>query len=231
MTIQPLTEQLAAERRTALLKSADAHRQARALRRAQRPQRATRWRLRIRPIRPDDAPLLLDIFERLGPASRLARFQSPKARLTPAELGYLTHVDHRDHEALVAVTRWSGEAVGVARFIRHRHDPTSADVAIAVADDWQNRGVGSMLAEQLTASALREGISQFTALVGTGNVRARRLLTKVGSLSHITSDGVTISYRVRLANSAPAPKVQDHTSGPSTESSHPTRQDARRWCT
>ena len=112
--------------------------------------------MRVRRIRPDDSPLLADIFARFGPASRLARFLYPKRTLTEAELRYLTDIDHRDHEALIAVTRLRAEPAGVARFIRDRSDPTSAEVAIAVVDEWQDRGVGLLLIARVTGRALRQ---------------------------------------------------------------------------
>src|SRR6476646_4015156 len=62
--------------------------------------------VRIRPIRPEDAALLSDGFDRLSPQSRRQRFFVAKKRLTDSELRYPTDVDHHDHEALVAVHRF-----------------------------------------------------------------------------------------------------------------------------
>ena len=138
-----------------------------------------------------------------GVASR--RFLYLKTTLTEKELRYLTDIDHRDHEALIAITRLRGEPVGAARFIRDHSDPTSAEFAIAVVDEWQDRGVGSMLAAHLMARALRESITHFTALTSAGNLRVRRLLAKVGDVSVVARDGATVSYRVRLAAPAPVP--------------------------
>jgi len=168
--------------------------------------------LRVRRIRADVSPLLADIFARLGPASRLARFLYPKRTLTEAELRYLTDIDHRDHEALIAVTRLRAEPVGVARFIRDRSDPTSAEVAIAVVDEWQDRGVGSLLIARVTGRALRQSITHFTALTSAGNLRVRRLLAKAGDVSVIARDGATVSYRVALAAPARVPSSAPGTS-------------------
>ena len=51
----------------------------------------------IRPIQAEDSLLLADIFDRLSPASRLARFLIPKRELTATELRYFTDVDHHNH--------------------------------------------------------------------------------------------------------------------------------------
>lgn len=204
MTINPLAANVAVEHRRVLLQNADEYRRGKAARPAQ-PARASWLALRVRPIRPEDSPLLTDIFARLSPPSRLARFLYPKTTLTETELRYLTDIDHRDHEALIAIRRLRGEPVGTARFIRDRSDPTSAEVAIAVVDEWQDRGVGSLLAARLMARALRESITQFTALTSARNLSARRLLAKVGDVSVVARDGATMSYRVTLAAPAPVP--------------------------
>jgi hypothetical protein len=60
-------------------------------------------RVLIRPIEPDDRAALAEGFERLSAESRYRRFFAPMPRLRERDLDYLTRVDHRDHEALVAV--------------------------------------------------------------------------------------------------------------------------------
>src|ERR1700760_834581 len=118
----------------------------------------------IRPIEPDDRDALARGFDRLSEQSRYRRFLSPRGPLSHAELSYLTEVDHHDHEALVAVDPETEEGVGVARFIRSPEDPAVAELAVAVADDWQGQGVGSVLAAELAKRARYEGITCFTAL-------------------------------------------------------------------
>jgi hypothetical protein len=66
--------------------------------------------LLIRQIRAADTPLVDDIFDRLSEASRWLQFLGAKKELSPAELRYLTEVDHHDHEALAAWTRPAGAA-------------------------------------------------------------------------------------------------------------------------
>lgn len=100
----------------------------------------------------------------LSDTSRYRRFLSPDGRLSESELRYFTEVDH-DHEALVAIDSRAGEGVGVARCNRSREDPPAAELAIAVVDDWQRRGVGTRLATALAERARKEGIAVFTGLV------------------------------------------------------------------
>jgi hypothetical protein len=75
-------------------------------------------RVTLRPIAPEDKPLIAATFERLSEASRYRRFFTTKHELSAAELAYLVDVDHTDHEAIIAIDPSSGEALGVARYIR-----------------------------------------------------------------------------------------------------------------
>lgn len=136
----------------------------------------------IRPIEPEDRDALARGFDRLSEQSRYRRFLSPRGPLSQAELSYLTEVDHRDHEALVAVDAETDEGVGVARFIRSPGDPAVAELAVAVADDWQGQGVGSLLAGELAKRAREEGITCFTALALAENDAILGLLQDLGEV-------------------------------------------------
>jgi RimJ/RimL family protein N-acetyltransferase len=160
--------------------------------------------VQARQIHSGDSSLLADIFARLSPASRLSRFLVPKLRLTDSELRYLTDIDHHDHEAVIALTRMRAEPIGVARFVRDRDDPTSAEVAVEVVDEWQGRGVGSLLGRHLAARARAEGVAQFTALMSADNTRSQRLLSKLGTLTVVARDGATVEFRVALPGQASA---------------------------
>ena len=112
----------------------------------------------IRPISPDDKEGLSEKFDRLSEQSRYRRFLAPHGRLSAAELRYFTEVDHHDHEALVAVDPRTRDGVGIARYVRWKKDPQSAELAVAVVDDWQHKGVGTRLASALAKRAREEGI-------------------------------------------------------------------------
>src|SRR5436305_3754634 len=101
MTINPFSTELAAEHRRDLLRRADDYHRAKVARPARHSARVDRRMLRIRPVSVDDMPLLADIFDQLGPASRLSRFLAPKRWLTVDELLDFTDVDHHNHEALI----------------------------------------------------------------------------------------------------------------------------------
>jgi len=127
--------------------------------------------------------MLEDGLRHLSPESVQRRFLTPKRSFSRAELRYLTEVDGRDHVALVA--EYPGEPVrrliAVARFVRVSDDPQAADVAIVVADEWQGRRLGSLLADLLAEEARRVGITRFTATMSSENVPAHRLLERLTS--------------------------------------------------
>ena len=70
-------------------------------------------KVEIRPLGPADKQGLSAGFERLSELSRYRRFLSPTSHLTAKQLAYLTEIDHRDHEALVAIEPSSRDGLGV----------------------------------------------------------------------------------------------------------------------
>jgi nucleotide-binding universal stress UspA family protein/RimJ/RimL family protein N-acetyltransferase len=147
-------------------------------------------RVTLRPIAPEDKPLLAAIFERLSEQSRYRRFFTSKAELSAAELDYFVDVDHSDHEAIIAIDPSGGEALGVARYIRSTDDREVAEVAVTVADDWQRRGLGRALLDRLTYRARREGVRRFSALVQSENSASLGLLEGVGDTQRRSDTGV-----------------------------------------
>lgn len=152
----------------------------------------------IRPIEPDDRDALAMGFDRLSEQSRYRRFLSPRGALSQAELSYLTEVDHHDHEALVAVDPKTNEGVGVARFIRSAEDPAVAELAVAVADDCQGQGVGSLLTGELAKRAREEGVMCFTALALAENDAILGLLQDLGEVRTARAQLGTVELAVDL---------------------------------
>ena len=152
-------------------------------------------RIHIRPLRAGDREALAEGFERLGPQSRYRRFFAPVVRLTDAQLEYLTDVDHHDHEALVAVDEQTRDGVGVARFVRLAEGV--AEPAVAVADDWQRRGVGTHLLDALADRARQEGISVFLAPVLADNAAVLGLLDGLGDVE-LSRRGEEVEVRIAL---------------------------------
>jgi RimJ/RimL family protein N-acetyltransferase len=155
-------------------------------------------RVELRPIRPEDAPALSAAFDRLGAESRYRRFLVPQASLSERELRYLTDVDHRTHEAIVAVDPETGDGVGVARYVADPHAPDTAEMAVTVVDAWQGRGLGAALVQALVDRARANGIRRFAASVLATNTSMLALLDDAGEVQLLRRDGAVSEYAIEL---------------------------------
>ena len=149
----------------------------------------------IRPIRNDDASALAAAVEQLSEQSRYRRFHSAAPRMDAPMLGYLTDIDHHDHEALVAVAPGSGDIIGVARFIRDTTTPDTAELAIVVVDAWHRQGLATLLIRQLAQRATALGIDHFTAEILADNIPTRGLINRLGD-AELTDHGPTTTARI-----------------------------------
>ncbi len=165
--------------------------------------------VRIRPIRPDDGDLVKAFFERLGPESRYYRFFQVKHTLEPEELEHFTNVDYDDRMALVALHE--GEMVAVGRYDRERGHTDRAEVAFAVVDDQQGRGLGTRLLELLTNYARSHGIRGFRAFVLGENRQMMRVFRNSGyELNRTLDAGVfTVDFPVSESEESRAAQA-DH---------------------
>ena len=133
--------------------------------------------LTIRSLRNGDTETVAALFARLGDRSRERRFCGAKPRLSEPELNLLARVDC-DHHVLVGYVDGDAEPAGIARLVR---SGASAEIAFAVADAHQGRGIGSLLADELAADARAAGITQLVATVCGDNPRIVALLGRLGS--------------------------------------------------
>jgi RimJ/RimL family protein N-acetyltransferase len=147
-------------------------------------------RVRLRPIRPEDKPRLLEAFERLGKGSRYRRFLAHKKELSVDELAWLTEVDHHDHEAIAALDPQTDDGIGVARYVRLPDRPDAAEAAVTVVDDWQGRGVGGLLLRRLAQRAREERIREFHATLLTDNRAMLALFRRLGALRVVRTGSV-----------------------------------------
>lgn len=157
----------------------------------------------IRPISPNDRDELRRGFASMSPRSRYLRFLGIATELSDDMVEYLTCVDQKNHVALVATVTSpdlkNERGVGVARFIRVQGDPTAAEAAITVIDDWQQRGVGTALAAELGRAAREMGVRTIRAEVLGDNETMIAILEAAGAKRvDRGEDGETISYDIEL---------------------------------
>ena len=154
----------------------------------------------VRPIAPDDKPALAAFFAALTPESRKRRFFTSKAALSARELAYFTEVDHLSHVALVAEDA-TGRLVGLGQYAGWLGDPRTADLAVAVTDDHQGRGLGTRLVRDLVERTGANGLDRLTASTQPWNVASLALLRRAG-FGVASSGGGVVELELALEQDA-----------------------------
>jgi RimJ/RimL family protein N-acetyltransferase len=137
-------------------------------------------RIKIRALTPGDEADLVAALARTSSESMRRRFFVVKRTFTDQETAFFLNVDFVNHVALVAIVEEGGRSVivGGGRYIVVR--PGEAEVAFAVVDEYQGRGVGGALMRHLTAIARAAGLERFIAEVLVENLPMLRLFEKSG---------------------------------------------------
>jgi acetyltransferase len=156
----------------------------------------------VRPIRPDDEALLVDFHKQLSETSVYLRFFLPlklDVRVAHERLFTKCFIDYDREIALVA--EYAGDngqrhLAGIARMIR-QHSGNSAEVAFLVADQFQNRGLGTYLLERTIHIARKEGVASLEAATLSENLNMKDLFVRAGFRFSPPEDGV-VSARLEL---------------------------------
>jgi GNAT superfamily N-acetyltransferase len=138
--------------------------------------------VRVREIHPTDALTLERFYAALSPESRRTRFFSVGSALSHGQALSFCTTDHDHREGFVAVV--DGGPEGPERIVGHLcvepNGANTAEVAIAVADEFQHRGIGRRLMAAGAAWARRERIARLTATMLVSNAPIHRLLIGLG---------------------------------------------------
>src|SRR5829696_5667223 len=143
--------------------------------------------LAIRPLRLGETEVVESVFARLGPLSRALRFGGAKATLSGSELETLADVGERRHAVVAFVAG----------------DWAPAEVAIAVVDEHQGRGIGKALMRALVADARAAGVERLRATIAGENRRSLALLRTVATIDDIRFGGGSIE----VVASIPSPST------------------------
>lgn len=134
----------------------------------------------LRPVLPGDSERSSDGAIEYSSDTLYRRFQTPRTP-TKSLMNYLFEVDYKDHFVWVMTEGKEGPVVADARFVRDETDPTLAEVAFIVGDDYQGRGVGSFLMAALAVAARGDGVRRFSARVLSDNLAMRKILDRFGA--------------------------------------------------
>jgi RimJ/RimL family protein N-acetyltransferase len=136
--------------------------------------------IEIRALRPDDRSALLAAVARTGPESTFRRFFAARRGFSEKEIEFFLSVDFVNHVALVAWVTEEGQPtiVGGGRYVVI--EPGKAEVAFAVIDQYQNKGIGTTLMKHISTIAARSGITEFVAEVLPDNTAMLKVFAKSG---------------------------------------------------
>ena len=155
----------------------------------------------LRLVIPADKLLLKRGMDSFSPESRYHRFLCAKQELSEVELEYLTEFDGIDHFALGAVVRDANgreQGIGVARFVRFGDEIDAAEPTVAVVDEFQGRGLGSLLFARLTDAARERGIRRFHGRMLAHNKAMRALLHRAAPALRCSGGGYVTEFWMDL---------------------------------
>lgn len=143
------------------------------------------------PLLPANREALEQEYERLSPETRFGRFLTATPQLSEKMLDHLVDdVDGVEHVALVLLVideDGTEVPVGLARILRYEDNPTAADVAVTVVDEWQGRGVATALLEVLMRERPK-GVQRIITEVSAGNEASLAMLRRLGEV-HVSPAG------------------------------------------
>lgn len=148
-------------------------------------------RFRIRPMRPNDAERERQFINLLSPSSRYQRFMYTLREPSQGFVQQMVNVDYRRTMAFAAALgeRDAERIIGVARYAAIDERSCNCEFAVAVADDWQQRGVGMALMRLLFDYARSQGFRQTHGAILAANVHMVEFAHHIGlKIRHAPQD-------------------------------------------
>ncbi len=135
----------------------------------------------IRPIKPEDAPLFVDLFNTLTPTSIYYRFFSVVKTLSSEILARFTQIDYDREISFVALDDRAGEEqmLGIANIIGEP-DGKKGEFSVLIGDPWQGKGIGAKLLLQCLKIAQERGMEHVWGTVLAENRYMVELGKKLG---------------------------------------------------
>jgi acetyltransferase len=137
------------------------------------------WRVFVRPIRPEDEPLIHNLLRHVTSQDLRLRFFSPMKEFTHEFIARLTQLDYARAMAFVAFDEATSELVGVVRL----HSDSiyeNGEYAILLRSDLKGRGLGWTLMELIIEYAKSEGLKQISGQVLQENMAMLKMCRELG---------------------------------------------------
>ncbi len=156
----------------------------------------------LRPIRPEDEPVVLRAFERMTPDDVRLRFHEPMAQLSHQMAARVTQIDYDREMGMVAVAApFRGPAVEIHGGVRITVDPNeqAAEFWVTVVSDRQNHGLGHVLMKKIIAYARGRGLNEIYAKILSENHAMLALCHEFGFVSEdVASQPGLLAIRLKL---------------------------------
>ena len=157
-------------------------------------------KVRMRAIRPDDAARERAFVAAMSETSRYYRFLHSLSALSDDMIARFTQLDYDREMALLALTADESMITGVARYAPSA-DGRSVEFAIAIGDQWQGKGLGEQLMQNLIGCAQQAGYAEMEGTVLLANQAMLALATKLGFSTRSSNESrETARLRLILTN-------------------------------
>jgi acetyltransferase len=153
----------------------------------------------LRPIKPTDGPLLLDLFQKLSRETIYFRFLTHLERLQPEMLRQLVEIDYETHFALAAIITESAKEsiIGTCRYIV-KENTDHAELTVVLRDDWQRKGLGKAMVTRVVDIARAKGIAGIEILLDYRNEGMKRIFASLGYPVSYESSILDIADRMEI---------------------------------
>jgi len=155
-------------------------------------------KVEIRAQRPGDRDDLEAAIARMSDSSLYRRFFVAKHHFSEKEAAYFLNIDFINHIALVVLAEENGNQTIVAAGRYVIVEPGRAEVAFAVADEYQGQGVGAALMRHLSTIAHQGGIVELIAEVLTDNRAMLKVFEKSGLQMSTNREGPVVHVKLKL---------------------------------
>jgi len=153
----------------------------------------------LRPIKPTDGPLLLNLFQKLSRETIYFRFLTHLNKLQPEMLKQLVEIDYESHFALAAIITADAKEsiIGTCRYIV-KENTDHAELTVVLRDDWQRKGLGKAMVTRVVNIARSKGLASIEILLDYRNEGMKRIFSSLGYPVQYESSILDIADRMEI---------------------------------